>query len=424
MAVFIRIFTLVIGGAAILMPGCGKKSSRGTLPTLDEEHRRAIAANNELGLKLFHELRATSGNFSVSPYGVSAALSMLLAGAGGGTRDELYAVLDTSARFEPQFHEAQGELTRWLTPDDRMPRPDHLSFSNAIFIQHDHDMLKPFLKILKDHYRAEPQGVDFIARPATARKVINDWAAEKTRNQIKEVISPDDITPQTRLILANSIYFKGAWEQAFKTERTRKESFHVAPDQTVDVDMMHQSAKFGYSHQDGVRVLVMPYRGEQWSMVVVLPDTTDGLGEMEERVDHEALTRWIAAAEKNVIEVPVWLPRFRFDSGHDLKPALRQIGVTKAFDPGEADFSRIEGKRGSRDTVGRLFVDSIRQRAMIEVNEEGTEAAAVTTINMKKSEMPENAPRFRADHPFLFLIRENESGLILFLGRVVDPTKN
>jgi serpin B len=408
--------------AAFLLSGCRAKPTGDAIPDLGEEHKKAVAASNELGLKLYRELRGTPGNLVISPYGVSTSLSMLLAGSAGDTRDELFSVLDTSARLEPQFHQAQGEMIRWLAPDERTTRAQDIAFSNALFIQQEHDLLKPFSKFLHDHYRAEPQGVDFIERPATARKVINDWAAEKTRNQIQEVVAPEDITDQTRLVIANAVYFKGAWSSAFDASRTGREDFHVSMDETVQVDMMHQTATFGYVHENGVRVLVMPYRGEEWSMVVVLPDDPDGLDELDEQVGEKELKRWVTDAGDHKVELPVWLPRFRFRIGHDLKPALRAIGITKAFDPAAADFSRLEGKQAVGD---RLFVDSVRQQAMIEVNEEGTEAAAVTTSTITTTEKgPRDPPRFRADHPFLFLVRENESGLVLFLGRVVDPTKS
>lgn len=406
----------------LLAAGCGKESGPAARPPLGEVHREVVAPINSLALKTYAGLRNRPGNRVVSPYGLSLSLTMLLSGADGPTRDELLALLGTTAKQEPELHVSQGELLRWLTGG--RAGDEQLDIGAAIFIQRDTDVLKDFLKLLETHYQSEAKVVDFANQPATARKVINDWAAEETNGKINTVVSPDDITSQTRVMLASAVYFKGAWEHAFERSRTEKQPFYVSAEETVDCQLMRQTEEFGYAHQDGVRVLVMPYRGGELSMAVVLPDEKDGLRQVEERLDEETLSGWIAAAEKNLVRVPVWLPRFKFENGHDLESTLVQLGVKTAFDPAEADLSRIDGVRPTSAGAGRLFVDQIWQQALIEVNEEGTEAAAVTGIAAAKEEKgPSNPPRFRADHPFLFLIRENANGLILFLGRVVDPSK-
>jgi serpin B len=313
-------------------------------------------------------------------------------------------------------------LQRWLSGGGA--GGEQLDVAAAIFIQRDTDVLKDFLILLETQYQSEANVVDFANQPATARKVINDWAAEKTRGKIKTVVAPDDISAQTRVMLASAVYFKGAWEHAFERDQTEKQPFYVSAEKTVDCELMHQREEFGYTHQDGVRVLAMPYRGRELSMIWILPDEKFGLSAVEDRLDDETLTRWIAAASENTLEVPVWLPKFKFESGHDLESTLVKLGVKTAFDPNEADLSRIDGVRPTSAGAGRLYVDQIWQQAMVDVNEEGTEAAAVT-IEAKAAateEGPADPPRFRADHPFLFLIRENANGLILFLGRVTDPT--
>jgi serine protease inhibitor len=408
--------------ALLVVAGCGKESGSAARAPLGEAHREVVAQSNSLALKTYAGLRERPGNLVVSPYGLSLSLTMLLSGADGPTRDELLAVLGTTAKQEPQLHVTQGELQRWLTGGGA--GGEQLDVGAAIFIQRDTDVLKEFLKLLELEYQSEAKVVDFANQPATARKVINDWAAEKTHGKIDTVVQPDDITAQTRVMLASAVYFKGAWEHAFERSRTDKQPFYVAAEETIDCELMQQTEEFGYVHQDGVRVLVIPYRGRELSMVVILPDEKEGLRAVEEQIDDQTLSGWIAAAEKNVVRVPVWLPRFKFENGHDLESTLVKLGVTTAFDPAEADLSRIDGVRPTSAGAGRLYVDKIWQQALIEVNEEGTEAAAVTTIEAK-SAVDEGAepPKFRADHPFLFLIRENANGLILFLGRVVDPSK-
>ncbi|MEX2140669.1 MAG: serpin family protein [Pirellulales bacterium] len=408
--------------ALLLVAGCGKESAPVARPPLGEAHREVVAQSNSLALKTYAGLRDEPGNLVVSPYGLSLSLTMLLSGADGPTRDELLTLLGTTAKQEPQLHVTQGELQRWLTGGGA--GGEQLDVAAAIFIQRDTDVLREFLKLLETQYQSEAEVVDFANQPATARKVINDWAAEKSDGKIDTVVEPDDITAQTRVMLASAVYFKGAWEHAFERSGTKKQPFYIAAEESVDCELMHQTEEFGYVHQDGVRVLVMPYRGRELSMVVILPDEKDGLSAVEEQLDDETVASWIVAAEKNIVKLPVWLPRFKFESGHDLESTLVKLGITTAFDPTEADLSRIDGVRPTSAGAGRLYVDQIWQQALIEVNEEGTEAAAVTTIkSTETSTAPPDAPRFRADHPFLFLIRENANGLILFLGRVVDPSK-
>jgi serpin B len=407
-----------------LIAGCKDEPVSVPQPEINETHRQIIEQSKKLALALYSDLRKNPGNQVLSPYGVSASLAMLLSGADGATRKEIHTVLGISFNEEHAFHAAQGDLLRWLSADDAA-RSHRLDIASAIFTQHDQDPLIAFVKLLETHYAAQPHLVDFVSQPATARKVINDWAAEKTRDKIDEVVAPDEVNTQTRLVLASAVYFKGQWEQAFDPSRTEPAAFHLSTDKKIDVPMMHESQEFAYAHVDGVRVLIMPYRGNELSMALVLPEEKDGLSALEEKLDAAALSRWLDAAAKNVVRLPVSIPKFKFDDSQDLEAGLKRMGMLTAFDPTAADMSRIDGVRPTAANAGdRLFVDRIRQRAMIEVNEEGTEAAAVTTISKTEtSKEPRGAPSFRADHPFLFLIRENSTGLILFLGRVVDPSK-
>jgi serpin B len=403
--------------------GCNNEPSSVT-PPISATHQQIIEHSNKLALQLYGELRKKPGNLVLSPYGVSASLAMLLAGADGRTREEIRSLLAVSANEEHALHAAHGDLLGWLTTGHDS-RPHRLDIASAIFTQHDQDPLLSYVKLLEAHYATRPHLVDFVSQPATARKVINDWAAEKTRDKIREVVSPEEVSSLTRLVLANALYFKGPWKHAFKPSRTESEPFHLSPDKKIDVPLMHQTEEFGYAHEDKVRVVVMPYRGDELSIALILPDELDGLAALEERIDDAALSRWLAAAAKSVVRLPISIPRFKFENAHDLEAALKRLGLLTAFDPTAADLSRIDGVRPTPANAGdRLFVDRIRQRALIDVNEEGTEAAAVTVTTTTTEKGKRDAPSFRADHPFLFLIRENSTGLILFLGRVVDPSAN
>ena len=412
-----------LSAIALAIAGCNAEPSSVPRPAINQPHSQIIERSNKLALDIYGELRKSPGNLVLSPYGVSASLAMLLAGADGPTRKEIHTALDISFNEEHAFHAAQGELLRWLSSDDDR-RSHRLNIASAIFTQHDQDPLIAFVKLLETHYAAQPHLVDFVSQPATARKVINDWAAEKTRDKISEVVAPEEVSSQSRLVLASAVYFKGQWEQAFDPSRTKPAAFYLSADDKLDAPMMHQNQKFAFVQVDGARVLIMPYRGDELSMALVLPDKNDGLGAIEEQLDVAVLTRWLDSAAKNVVRLPVSIPKFKFDDSHDLEAAFKRLGMLTVFDPTAADFSRIDGVRPTAANAGdRLFVDRIRQRAMIDVNEEGTEAAAVTTTTTETSKASRDAPSFRADHPFLFLIRENSTGLILFLGRVVDPSK-
>jgi serpin B len=407
---------------ATLLTGCGKGPPGTAPPAIDETHRQIVERSNKLALDLYSDLRKNSGNVVLSPYGVSVSLAMLLPGTDGPTRKELLGVLDVPANEVHQFHEAHGALLRWLSADDDS-RPHRLDIAGAIFTQSDHDPLLTFVKLLETHYGARPHLVDFVSQSATARKVINDWAAETTNDRIREVVAPDEVTPQTRLVLASAVYFKGEWNHPFKQSDTAPQPFHVSADKKIDVPMMGQNGEFAYAHQDKVRVLIMPYRGEELSMALLLPDDNDGLGDLEERLNEPLLSSLLAAAAKNMVRLPVSMPKYKLDDGNDFEATFKRLGLLTAFDPTAADLSRIDGVRPTAANAGdRLFVDRIRQRAMIEVNEEGTEAAAVTISTTEASKEPRGAPSFHADHPFLFVIRENTTGLILFLGRVLDPS--
>jgi serpin B len=221
----------------------------------------------------------------------------------------------------------------------------------------------------------------------------------------------------TRLVLVNAIYFKGNWIRQFETRLTKKEPFHLSSGNTVTVPLMRQTDEFDYAESPDLQVLELPYAGGDLSMVVLLPRTVDGLGNLEAELTTQNLKAWTGnLRHKKVI---VFLPKFRVTSGFSLAETLAGLGMPDAFDGDLADFSGMDGRRD-------LFISAVAHKAFIEVNEEGTEAAAATAVMVGLTGLPQtNAPPpvFRADHPFLFFIRDNSNGSILFLGRVTDPTK-
>ncbi|MCK4339529.1 MAG: serpin family protein, partial [Candidatus Cloacimonetes bacterium] len=255
--------------------------------------------------------------------------------------------------------------------------------------------------------------VDFIVACEDARNQINEWVEQKTKDKIKELIKPGILDPLTRLVLVNAIYFKGKWEKEFEKKLTKDTPFWLTPEDSIHCPMMQQKGSFNYCENDSLQILELPYLGDDLSMIVLLPREVDGLKKLENCLTIDNLNKWMNVSYQ---EIKVYLPKFKITSGFSLGKTLYDMGMTDAFIPYKADFS---GMNGSKE----LFISKVIHKAFVDVNEEGTEAAAATAVVMLKAVAPKQPIVFRADHPFVFLIRDNHSGSVLFLGRMVDPTK-
>jgi serpin B len=237
---------------------------------------------------------------------------------------------------------------------------------------------------------------------------------EQTGGKIKNLLQPSHLSPNTSLVLTNAIYFKGDWSSPFSKAGTKDEVFTVTEDKRVPVPMMHRTGRLNYSDGEDFQALELPYAGDDLSMVIVLPKKMDGLARVEESLTSEKLSAWLAKLGPRRVDVA--LPKFKVEAGFELQKVLPAMGMPLAF-TGSADFSGIDGKRD-------LFISAVIHKAFVDVNEEGTEAAAATAVVLARPSAvvrPPPAVVFRADHPFAFLIRHNRSGSILFLGRVVNP---
>ncbi len=285
-----------------------------------------------------------------------------------------------------------------------------LNVANRLWGQQGFPFLSDYLAVTRDMYGAELQPMDFASDPEACRGTINQWVESKTEERIQNLMPPGSINALTRLVLTNAIYFKGSWATQFDEKKTTKSAFHVTPSNTVTVDMMTVEAEFPSTWADDVAILELPYKGKDLSMIVLLPDATDGLKALEDRLTVENLNAWLGDLVER--DQPVYFPRFEMTKFFSLNATLAEMGMPSAFDPMSADFSGIDGTRN-------LCVQTAVHKAFVEVNEEGTEAAAATGISVGETSAP---TPFTADHPFLFLIRDNVTGSILFLGRVTDPT--
>jgi serpin B len=289
-----------------------------------------------------------------------------------------------------------------------------LSVANALWGQKDFGFLPDFINLTENDYGAGLRQVDFIKATEAARKIINDWVEDKTQQKIKELLKPGVLDADTRLVLTNAIYFKGLWASQFKKANTRDDKFKTSATETVQVAMMHQTGDFPYFENNDMQMVQLPYEGKDLSMIVVLPKKVDGLAALEKQVTAASFTGWIGKLASQ--EVILALPRFKMTSEFSLKDVLSDLGMPTAFIPGKADLTGMNG------TGPRLFISAVVHKAFVDVNEEGTEAAAATAVIVQATSA-RVTPVFRADHPFVFLIRDNRSGSVLFLGRVADPAK-
>jgi serpin B len=287
-----------------------------------------------------------------------------------------------------------------------------LNVANALWGQKGYEFLEEYLELIETNYGGKLNEVDFIRAAETARKTINRWVEQKTNNKINNLIPKGVLDSMTRLVLTNAIYFKGNWARQFKKDKTKDAPFTLANGEKVDAAMMNQTAEFGYMETDSFQGLELPYVDNELSMIILLPKEIDGLDELEKTLTVENLSKWLSKLYKR--EIVVSIPKFKMTSQFGLTSVLKLMGMTDAF-TSNANFSGINGIRD-------LFISAVIHKAYVDVNEEGTEAAAATAVTMKLTSIgPARIPVFKADHPFLFLIRDNHSGSFLFIGRVMNP---
>ncbi len=373
-----------------------------------------VRGNTAFALDLYDQLKTQGGNLFFSPYSISSALAMTTAGARGETAAQMEKVL----HFAPgggEAHAAFEALQRRLDAVQAQGAVQ-LAVANSLWPQKDYPFLPDFLELVKARYDAVITPLDFAGDTEGARQTINGWVEEKTREKIRDLIAQGNLDPLTRMVLVNAIYFKGSWASRFDAARTEEADFQVATDSMVRVPMMAQTRKYAYAETDDGQVLKLPYAGGDVSMLVVLPREKAGLAALEAGLSMERLAEWTTQLVER--EVRVLLPKFKMTWGAtELNKNLKALGMADAFDEMRADFSGMDGRKGW------LYIGLVLHKAFVEVNEEGTEAAAATAVAMRVKSMPRPPVEFRADHPFLFLIREEETGAILFMGRVADPIK-
>jgi serpin B len=366
----------------------------------------------QFALRLYRELaQSGSDNLFLSPFSISAALAMTHAGAAGETEQEMRQLLFPSLNPAdvPKFYEA---LVKELEPANT-GEGVAWRVANALWPQEGAPFRKDYLRLVEKRFRAGVYPLDFSQSEA-ARSRINRWVEEKTEDRIKDLIAPGVLDPMTRLVLVNAVYFKGDWRTAFNRDETRPLPFYPADGTTNLVATMTGKVMARHAERDDVHLLELPYRGDRVSMLIAVP-REDDLATLEQSLTPSVLDRWEAALEPPG-EIRVFLPTFTMTESFSLNELLSTLGMTLPFDETMADFSGMNGRTND------LYIGAAIHKAFVEVNEEGTEAAAATAVVMvTRAMMPRPDPVFRADRPFLFLIRDRVTGTVLFMGRVSDP---
>ncbi len=362
-------------------------------------------SSNLFGIDLYKMLVKKPGNMFISPFSISSALAMTYIGANGNTalqmKKTLYFDLD-----DESLHTGFSQLIESLNqPNDNYK----LAVANSLWAQEDYIFLKEFLEQVQKYYQAGLNYVDFKRETEKARQQINKWVEEKTNGKIKEIIQPDDIDQLTRLILVNAIYFKGMWLKPFDPSLTRKAPFYITKDKSVEVDMMFKNTTTNYTEDQSAQVLELPYAGEKISMIIVLPKKS--LDQLEKDLSLDLLKGWIKNFKQE--EVDIYLPKFKIEYRTYLKEPLMSMKMVDAFTDAAADFSKMDGTR-------TLKIHDVIHQSFIEVNEEGTEAAAATAVIIVGKGLSMSKV-FKADKPFIFFIYDKTNDLILFMGRLVDP---
>ncbi|MBN1396301.1 MAG: serpin family protein [Pirellulales bacterium] len=377
----------------------------------------AVAANGDFALDLYKQLsnERRSENLFFSPYSIFSALSMTAEGARGETAEQMCKTLRFPGGNEriAAIHAGLAELNRRYNAPDL---PYELQVANALWGEKSHPFLRSYIDAIEKHYKTGGLfSVDFCRAPEAARLRINDWVEDKTNDKIKDLIAEGQIDSSTRLVLTNAIYFKGDWRDTFDPINTRPRDFSVSAEKKVRVPTMFQEESHLYWEDESLQVLELPYRGRDVSMLIALPRKVDGLPALEQSLSRERIGKWRARLRPRRVEVH--LPKFKLETAFELKPTLERLGMKRAF-AAAADFSGIDGER-------YLMLSAVIHKTFADVNEAGTVAAAATAVTGLATGMPPRTTPavFRADHPFLFMICDKQSGNILFLGRVIKPEK-
>ncbi|CAK7318469.1 Serpin B6 [Vulpes lagopus] len=371
-------------------------------------------ANGTFAISLLKKLgEDSSKNVFFSPMSISSALSMVFMGAKGNTAAQMSQTLslsksggggDVHQGFQALLTEVNSAEARYL-----------LRTANRLFGETSYGFLSSFKDSCRTFYQAEMEELDFLSACEQSREHINHWVAGRTEGKIVDLLSPGSVDPGTNLILVNAIYFKGNWDKQFNKEQTTERPFKVSKNEKKPVQMMFKKSTFQMTYIGEIftKILVLPYVGRELNMIIMLPDENISLKTVETELTYEKFTEWTRPDMLDEEEVEVFLPRFKLEAEYDMKAVLCSLGMTDAFEQSKADFSGMSSR-------GDLYLSKVVHKSFVEVNEEGTEAAAATAAVMMLR-CARIVPRFCADRPFLFFIQHSKSRSVLFCGRFSSP---
>lgn len=385
------------------------------VPAGDQE--ALVTGNSAFALDLYQQVRQKQGNLFYSPFSISTALAMTWAGAKGDTEtamaDTLHFTLP-QATLHPAMNWLDLELdSRGQSAQGSDGKGFRLNVVNALWGQIGYSFEEPFLDTLALNYGAGMHIVDFQGAPQDAADLINGWVSDQTEGKIDKLVPVESLTPETVLVLTNAVYFNAAWAYPFDAANTSDGTFTLDDGSTVKVPMMHNSPEMLYSEGQGYQAIAMPYDGDELSMVMILPEQ-GALDAFEASLDTVKLGEITDAMSTR--QVTITMPKFKFEYELGLKKTLEAMGMEIAFQAGLADFTGI-------NSGGKPYIQDVLHKAFVGVNEAGTEAAAATAVIVGDESAPEPAS-ISLDHPFLFMIRDNATGSLLFVGRVADPSKS
>lgn len=426
---YFGILTLMVIGLGIFLSGCSVQPNNPVQVNVTgstvQGIENVVDANNQFAFDLYHELKANQGNIFYSPYSISSALAITYEGAEGETAEEMKSVFyfTNKSALRPNFAAIYEEL-------NKNDKEYELKTGNALWAQYDYSFLDGYFKTIENYYGGKIENLDFKTKTEDSRKTINSYIETQTNNKIKDLIPAGTLNPLTKLVLTNAIYFKGTWEWEFDKSDTRDRDFKITPTDVVQVPMMQmdpEKARFNYADLDKLQIIELPYKGEEVSMIILLPKQGERYDfETQELIKYnytlndielsaEKLNDYKSQMSESSLD-KIMVPKFEFDEKYSMKNTLNSLGLTTAFTE-NADFSGMTGKKD-------LYISEVIHQAYIKVDEKGTEAAAATAVVMKATSAgPSPSRRFIADHPFIFLIQQKETGNILFMGRVTDPTQ-
>ena len=414
----------IIAAAPLLLVFLLSTSASGSIDDIQAE--KLAQSQNAFATDLYAQLHQNPGNLFFSPQSIATALSMTFIGSKGDTATEMAKVLhlqdllsdnqNTTLALRSLVLEAYAK--QWKLFNEPLQDGLELHLANGLWVKANYPLNSEFIKAITESFKGSLEPVDF-SNEIAARKKITGWVSDQTSDKIQNLIGPNAITPDTRLVLTNAIYFKAAWESQFRKEESRQEKFHVSLNKDVDAEMMKQTHFFGLAELEGFKLLVMPYKGGEASMLVLLPDKVDGLADLEKSLSAENLASWLEKSRS--VRVALSFPKFKNTSTLNLNNTLITLGMKKAFIVGQADFTGI-----ANVPAEPLYIGLVMHKAFVDVNEEGTEAAAATAVNIRAGAVmrPAEPFPFVADHPFVYVIRSNRTGNILFMGRLTDPTEH